>query len=172
MLRKLVAGLVALLAVTSGAWAQSPAKPGIVVDKVWARATPGNAQTGAAYLSITNTGTAPDRLLSVSSTVAEKAELHENKTENGIMKMRPKAPVAFKPGETVTLKPGGDHLMLMGLKQPLKEGDSITLTLIFEKAGAVQVTARVAKVGAMGAGEMGHGGMGDMGNGAMPHGNH
>ena len=125
MLRKLVAGLVALLAVTSGAWAQSPAKPGIVVDNVWARATPGNAQTGAAYLSITNTGTAPDRLLSVSSTVAEKAELHENKTENGIMKMRPKAPVSLKPGETVTLKPGGDHLMLMGLKQPLKEGDTV-----------------------------------------------
>ena len=62
--------------------------------------------------------------------------------------------------------------MLMGLKQPLKEGDSITLTLIFEKAGAVQVMAKVAKVGAMGAGEMGHGAMGDMGQGAMPHGNH
>jgi copper(I)-binding protein len=168
MLRKLIAGLVALLAVTCGVGAQSPAKPGVVVEEVWARATPGNAQSGVAYLNITNTGTTPDRLLSVSSTVAEKTELHENKTEDGVMKMRPEAPVALKPGETVTLKPGGDHLMLMGLKQPLKEGDSIPLTLLFEKAGAIQVTAKVAKVGAMRAGD---GGMENMDHGAMPHGN-
>src|SRR5919204_5311952 len=72
----IIAGAVPVLAIaTSGAVAQSPAKPGIVVDKVWARATPGHAQTGAAYLSVTNTGTAPDRLLGASSPVAEKAEL-------------------------------------------------------------------------------------------------
>lgn len=171
MLWKLVAGAVALLAVASGAAAQSPAKPGIVVDKIWARATPGNARTGAAYLSVTNTGTTPDRLLGVSSPVAEKAELHENKTENGIMKMRPKAPIALKPGETVTLKPGGDHLMLIGLKQPLKEGESFPLTLTFEKAGAVQVTAKVAKAGAMSADKMGQGGgMAPMDHGGMQHG--
>lgn len=173
MLWKFVAGTVALLAVAaSGSVAQSPAKPSIVVDKIWARATPGHAQTGAAYLSVTNNGAAPDWLVGASSPVAEKAELHESKIENGVMQMRPKGPVTLKPGETLMLKPGGNHIMLMGLKQPLKEGDSFPLTLTFEKAGALQVTAKVMKAGAMSAGEMGHSGMGSMDHGAMSPGGH
>jgi hypothetical protein len=137
--------------ISAPAWADSS---GIKIDQVWARATPGAAKTAAIYLTVTNTGTTPDTLEGAASTpAAEHADLHEEKMANGVMEMRPVKSLTIAPGKSVTLEPNGYHIMLTGLKAPLKEGQSVKLTLTFEHAGTQQVTASVAKVGAMHAGE-------------------
>jgi periplasmic copper chaperone A len=119
---------------------------GVQVVHAWSRATiPG--QTGVIYLTINDTG-APDRLTSVASPVAASAALHESFSENGVSKMREVAGLAVSPGTPVTLAPGGYHIMLMGLKQPLKQGDAFPVTLTFEKAGQVTATVTVEKLGA------------------------
>jgi periplasmic copper chaperone A len=128
---------------------------GIRVDQVWARATPGLAKTGAIYLTITNTGATPDTLEGTAATpAAEHAELHLMKMDNGVMEMRPVPELTIDPGKTVVLEPSGYHVMLTGLKAPLKEGQTVPLTLTFAHAGPLHVTASIAKVGAMHAGEM------------------
>ncbi|HEY1503680.1 MAG TPA: copper chaperone PCu(A)C [Stellaceae bacterium] len=145
----LVMAAAALLA--SPVWADSN---GIKVDQVWARATPGAVKTGAIYLTITNTGTTPDTLEgAVSTSVAEHADLHEEKMANGVMEMRPVESLTIAPGKSVILEPNGYHIMLTGLKAPLKEGQTVPLTLTFDHAGQQQVIASVAKVGAMHADE-------------------
>jgi len=127
----------------------------IKVSEVWARATPASAKAGAIYLTASNSGTAADRLVSASTPAADKTELHETVMDNGVMKMRPVKSLPIAAGKSLVLKPGGYHVMLTGLKAPLKEGDSVPLTLTFEKAGTMQVTAKVAKAGAMQPGDMG-----------------
>jgi copper(I)-binding protein len=122
----------------------------VELKDAWARATPGKAENGAAYLTIVSP--AADRLVSVSTPVAKKAELHTMTTEGGVMKMRPLAGIDVAPGQPVTLKPGGAHIMLMGLNQPLQAGQSFPLTLSFEKAGQREVTVAIEKPGAMGPG--------------------
>ncbi len=119
----------------------------VQVTDAWARATPGMAETGAAYLTL-RSATA-DRLIGVSTPVAKKAELHEMKMQAGIMKMRPLAAIDLPAGQPVTLKPGAKHIMLVGLKAPLRAGQTVPLTLQFEKAGAREVTVAVEKPGAM-----------------------
>jgi len=127
----------------------------IHVDQAWARATPGSAKTGAIYLTVTNKGTTPDTLIAASTPAAEKAELHQMKMANGVMEMRPVPTLAIAPGESIVLDPKtGYHIMLVGLKGPLKEGDRVPLSLTFEHAGTQQTVATVAKIGAMHAGEM------------------
>jgi len=143
--------------VTLSIAAQQNDGTGLVVERVWARASTG--ATGAVYLSISNHGTAPDRLLAVRTPMAEKAELHESKMENGVMKMRPLGPITIGPSQSAVLKPGADHVMLMGLKQPLKQGETFPLTLTFEKAGDIQVNVKIEGAGAMGADAMDHGPM-------------
>jgi copper(I)-binding protein len=118
------------------------------VSDAWARATPAKAENGVAYLTITTP--TPDRLVSVSSPVAKKAELHTMEMAGMVMKMRPLAGLDIPAGQSVTLKPGGEHIMLMGLNGPLREGQSFPLTLTFEKAGAREVTVPVEKAGAAG----------------------
>jgi periplasmic copper chaperone A len=120
------------------------------VDKAWAGATPGNAENGAAYVTITSP--AADRLVSASTPVAKKAELHTMSMQGMVMKMRPISGVDIPAGQPVSLKPGGEHIMLMGLNQPLREGQSFPLTLDFEKAGRRTVTVTVEKVGGKGPG--------------------
>lgn len=137
-----------------GSISPAMADGGMTVTQAWARATPGNVKTGAIYLTATNNGASADRLIGASSPAAEKAELHEMSMDNGIMKMRPVKSLAIAPGKSLVLKPGGYHVMLTGLKAPLKEGDTVPLTLQFEKAGAIAVTAQIAKVGAMHPGPM------------------
>ena len=95
----------------------------IAVSNAWARATPGTATTGAAYVTITDNGS-PDRLTGFSTPVAGTAQLHEMKTVNGVMKMREVAGIPLQTGKPVTLAPGGYHVMLTRLKHPLKEGDT------------------------------------------------
>jgi copper(I)-binding protein len=137
-------GLVAAALMIAGtAAAQTVA---VEVTDTWARATPGKAENGAAYLTLESP--AADRLTGVSTPVAKKAELHTMTTEGGVMKMRPLAGVDLPAGQKVTLKPGAAHIMLLGLKEPLRPGQSFPLTLNFEKAGASEVTVTVEKAGA------------------------
>ncbi len=131
-----------------GGIAQAQSSGGITVSSVWARATPGGAKTGAVYLTVENKGAAEDKLVGASTPVADKAQLHSMTMDNGVMKMRPLAALAVAPGGTATLEPGGNHMMLMGLHEPLKQGDSFPLTLEFEKAGTVEVQVIVGKIGA------------------------
>ncbi|WP_109116468.1 copper chaperone PCu(A)C [Azospirillum sp. TSO22-1] len=121
----------------------------IAVSSPWARASAPNAPNGACYLEIVNTGKEPDRVVSASSPVADKAELHTHLMDNGVMKMRPVEAFEVAPGEPQVLRPGGNHIMLMGLKQPLKPGASFPVTLTFAKAGAVTVEVPVQEAGAM-----------------------
>ena len=125
---------------------------GIRVDDAWSRAAPAG-RIGVVYLTITDTG-APDRLTGVASPVAESAGLHESFDDHGMAKMRDVAALPVAPGRAVTLAPGGYHIMLTGLKQPLKQGDDFPITLVFEKAGPVNATVKVRNAGA--AMPMGH----------------
>jgi hypothetical protein len=137
------------------------------ISAAWARATPKGASVGGGYLTITNTGTAPDRLLDGSTNVAGRVEVHQMSMDNGVMKMRPVAGgLEIKPGETVKLDPSGNHLMFTGMKQQLKEGEHIKATLDFAKAGKVDVDFTVAGVGAMSIG--GTHPMPGMSHGQMP----
>src|SRR5260370_1239059 len=108
----------------------------LVITQAWSRATPGGAKVAGGYLTIENKGSAPDRLIGGSADVADKVQVHEMATNNGVMTMRPlDKGLAIEPGKTVKLAPGGHHLMLQGLKSPLKQGDKGPVTLEFEKAG-------------------------------------
>jgi len=122
---------------------------GVTVTDAWARATPGNAPTGAVYMTVTNAGGAPDTLLSAKVPVAKTAELHSMNMTNGVMQMRPTGPIALAPGQSLAFQPGGYHVMLIGLTHPLKEGETFPLTLTFAKAGKVTVSVQVAGIGAM-----------------------
>ncbi|MGL4634572.1 MAG: copper chaperone PCu(A)C [Beijerinckiaceae bacterium] len=114
------------------------------VGHPWTRATPPSAKVAGGYLSITNKGEAADRLLSASFVQSNSTEVHEMAHENGVMKMRelPKG-IEIKAGARVELKPGGFHLMFIGLKAGLKEGDSFKGVLMFEKAGRLEVDFKV-----------------------------
>ena len=121
----------------------------IAVEAPWSRATPGGAKVGAGYLTIKNGGAAPDRLVSATADIAERAEIHEMSMTDGMMKMRRVTDgVAVPAGGNVALAPNGYHLMFLGLKKPLKEGEKFPGTLTFEKAGTVAVTFEVRGVGA------------------------
>ena len=123
----------------------------LVVSQAWSRATPKGAKVGGSYLTIENKGSAPDKLIGASADVAGSIQVHEMSMTNGMMKMRPvEGGLAIEPGKTVKLAPGGYHLMMMDLKNPLKQGDKLPITLEFEKAGKVQVTFDVMGVGAQG----------------------
>lgn len=120
------------------------------ITGAWARATPGGAQTAAAYVTIESaTG---DKLTGVSTPAAQKAGIHSMTMNNGVMRMRQVDGVDLPPEQKVTLKPGGYHIMLQGLAKPLEAGQTFPLTLDFTKAGMKQVMVTVEKVGAMGPG--------------------
>jgi copper(I)-binding protein len=124
---------------------------GIKVEAPWARATIAAQKTGGAYVSLTNSGTTPDRLIRAETPVSERVEVHEHQTVNGVMQMREVAGgIPVSPGETVAFGPGGYHIMLMGLKQPLTKGSKFPLTLVFEKAGQQTVEVMVESAGARG----------------------
>ena len=132
----------------------------LVISQGWSRATPGGAKVGAGYLTIENKGTAPDRLMAVSGDVAGKIEIHEMAVKNGVMTMRPVDDgLVIAPGKTVKFAPGGFHLMMMDLKTPLKQGDKVSVTLEFEKAGKVTASLDVQGVGAPGPAAHGSGKM-------------
>jgi copper(I)-binding protein len=144
--------LTAALALMAGpALAQSYKVGAIEIEQPWARATPKGASIGAAYMKITNTGTEPDRLVGGSIAFARRFEVHSMTMEQGVMKMREvKDGLEIKPGETVELKPGGYHVMFVDLKEPLKKGEDVTVTLTFAKAGTIDVKYPVEAIGAGG----------------------
>jgi len=121
----------------------------IHISSPWARATPKGAATGAAYLTVTNKGAAPDRMTCVSSDASAQCQIHTMTMVNGVTQMRPvEGGLEIKPGETVTLKPSAVHVMLVDLKHPLERGKTVEATLQFEKAGTVKVEFPVAAIGA------------------------
>lgn len=138
----------------------------IALSHAWTRATPPNAKAGGGFVIIENTGGADDRLVAASAPVSARTELHEMAVVDGIMKMREMADgIPVPAGATVELKPGGLHVMFMGLAEPLKEGGRVPVTLTFEKAGTVTVDFTIEKMGAkaMDHGASGHGGHGGHG---------
>jgi periplasmic copper chaperone A len=139
-----------IISLTAGAAAAQEFKAGpLEVDHPWSRATPKGAKVAAGYLTIKNTGTEPDRLVSGSSPVAARFEIHQMSMDKGVMKMRPVPEgVEVKPGETVELKPSSFHIMMMDLKQPIVRGKPFKASLTFEKAGPVEVEFEVVAPGA------------------------
>jgi protein SCO1 len=117
----------------------------IRLDGPWVRRAPAMKDTEsntAAYVTIVNGGRAPDTLLSATANVARSVEIHETRNMSGMMMMEPVPRIAVPPAARVELKPGGYHLMLVGLKRALGPGQTVTLTLVFERAGPI--TARAA----------------------------
>jgi copper(I)-binding protein len=145
------AALLALAAVPAFAQGAS-----IQIAEPWARATPKGATSGAVYMTIDNKADAEDHLTGVSSDAATTLQIHEMKVVNGVMEMR-EIPdgLAVPANGSVALKPGGYHVMLIGLKRPLSAGEPVQLTLTFEKAGKVGVSAPVRDMKA-GHSEMDH----------------
>jgi copper(I)-binding protein len=157
----LLARRLALAAVSSIFWsaatgpvlAQTYQAGGLVIETPWSRATPAAAKVGSAYMRIVNRGSAPDRLIGGTTTVAGRFEVHATSRTGDVVRMqRLDGGLAIGPGETVELKPGGVHVMLLDLQRPLKQGETIAGTLTFEKAGTVAVEFRVEGLGARSAG--------------------
>lgn len=134
--------LLPVLAEESGATIQ--------IEKPWARASIIQSRPAAAYLTVVNRGDKPDRLVSVSSPIAETVSIHLTEMTNGVMQMSPMHDLPLDAGANVTLGPGGLHLMLMNLRAPLRKGDMLPLTLNFELAGKIEVQAQILGPGAKG----------------------
>lgn len=120
----------------------------VVVDHPYAAPTPAGARSGAVYFRmLTNEGRQPDRLLSARSPVAARVEIHESTMEGDVMRMRALPALELAPGAAVPLRHGGrHHLMLMELKQPLRDGDRFPVTLVFERGGSTEVMVDVHPV--------------------------
>jgi copper(I)-binding protein len=155
-------GIAAMLAL--GAMPAHAAKydvGSIRIEQPWARATPKGATTGAGYMTITNNGSQPDRLTCVSAQGAAKCQIHTMTMEQGVMRMRPVTDgLEIKPGQTVKLNPTGLHMMFMGLKQPLTQGQTEKVTLKFQNAGTIQIECAIAGIGAMAPASVAPGGPG------------
>ena len=115
----------------------------LTIQHPWARATAASAKTGALYVTVANNGTEADRLLGVSTDVAERCELHVSEASGDMMSMHMVENLEIPAGGSVSLAPKGTHVMLMGLKAPLKKGGTFPATLRFEKAGEVAVEVTV-----------------------------
>ena len=148
--------LALALALSAGPALAQEFKAGVVVvEKPWARATPKGAEVGGGYLDIQNNGATPDRLTGGSADFAT-VEIHQMKSENGVMEMRQlKDGLDIPAHGSVALSPGGYHLMFTHLTHPLTKGESIKATLNFEHAGPVEVEFSVMGIGATGTGGTG-----------------
>ncbi len=134
----------------------------VTIDKAWARATPKGAEVGAGYLVVHNNGATPDTLTGGTADFAS-VEIHEMKSENGVMKMTQlKNGLNIPAHGSIRLAPGGYHIMFTHLRQPLFKGEKIKATLDFAHAGPVAVEFNVEGVGASGAAPMKGGAMGEM----------
>ena len=154
-----IAAVFALLAVVP-AQAADVDLGSIHIAQPWARATPKGATAGAAYMTITNNGKTPDRVNCVSSDASAQCQIHSMTMEDGVMKMRPvEGGLEIKPGETVTLKPASFHVMLIDLKHPLEQGNTVKTTLKFDNAGTVDLAFPIAAIGAPAPGADTGGGM-------------
>jgi copper(I)-binding protein len=142
----------AVILFTQAVFAHEYTAGSLHIGHPYARATAPGQPAAGAYIGLTNNGTAADKLVSASSPVAQRVEIHTMSMEGNVMKMRALDGLEVKPGQTIKMQPGqGEHIMLMGLQQPLKEGESVPMTLVFEKAGKVDVSVKVEAAGAAGA---------------------
>jgi copper(I)-binding protein len=159
--RHTLAAAIGLTAIaTSPVLAQEYKAGAIKIEAPWIRATPVGAEVAGGYMKIENTGKEPDRLVGGSTEIAGKFQVHEMSMSGGVMKMRElDKGLEVKPGKSVELKPGSYHVMMLELKHPLKEGDKVKGTLVFEKAGAVDVEYAVRSMGAKGKSPVGGHGM-------------
>ena len=143
-------GTMLLAALLLGACAKAPeGKPDIKVEGAWARETIAGQTGTAAYMTIANSGQGEDRLLSVSAEPPVSAMVHQTTNEGGVSRMRPfedGLPIAAR--KSVTLQPGGAHVMVMGVTAPLKPGDTLKLKLRFERSGEKSVDAPVTAAAA------------------------
>jgi copper(I)-binding protein len=141
--------VAALCLITTTAVAEDAKLGPIEITHPWSRATPKGASVGGGYLTVTNTGTTPDRLIGGSLEGAARVEIHEMSMDGGVMKMREvKGGLEIKPGATVSLQPGALHLMFVGLTSALEKGKPVKGTLVFEHAGTLPVTYDVEAIGA------------------------
>ncbi len=145
---KYVLSLFSALALSTSAFAGADVKVGnMTIVHPWARATPGAVKNSAAFFVVENKGGA-DKLVGVAGDVAREIQIHTMITEAGVMKMREIKSLDVPANGKLELKPGGLHIMLIGLKDGLKDGTTFPLTLKFEKAGEVKVTVTAEKMGA------------------------
>jgi len=131
----------------------------IEAREAWSRARMPEARAGAAYVTLENTGSTNDQLVSAESAVAETVELHTHIMDGAIMKMRQVENIPLPAGKTVVLKPGAFHVMLIGLQEPLTEGKVFPLTLNFEQAKPITLNVAVKGMAATGSQGPDHGGM-------------
>lgn len=145
--------LALIAALAAPASAQIARKGSITAADPWSRATSPRANIGAGYVTVRNTSTQPDRLVSATSPRAAKVEIHTMSLDDGIMRMRPLPNGLEVPaGGEASLAPGGNHIMLIGLKSPLKAGERIPATLRFARAGDVRIAFKVVGAGSTVAG--------------------
>ena len=142
-LRSILA-VAAILATGANSYADDYKLGDLDIARPYARSTVANQPSGAAYLSIENKGKSADNLLSAATPVAAKVEIHTMSMAGNVMKMREVAKVELKPSAKIVMKPGdGYHMMLIGLKQPLKAGEKFPMTLTFEKSGKLEISVTV-----------------------------
>ena len=145
-MKQILVALILVFGVMGDTQAADPITVGeLVISDVWARATPPNVKTGAVYITITNHGNSMEMIKSISTEIAGKAMVHQSIEVDGIMKMEHMMHVMIKPGTTLIMKPGGFHVMLMKLKEPLTDGESFPMTITFDKAGDVNLEIEIKK---------------------------
>ena len=147
--RTLILAVIGTAALAVPALAHDYKVGSLVITHPWTRATAPTAKAGGGFLVVENKGTTPDRLVAAQSDAAQKVEIHEMKMDGSVMRMRELAGgLEIPPGGSVALKPGGFHIMFMELKAPFAKGAKVPVTLVFEKAGKVDVEFAVQDVGA------------------------
>lgn len=149
--RLAAAATLALVFAAGSAGAQQAAAAGdLVIERPWARASIGTSRPGAAYFSVRNAGADDDRLTAVETPAAHMAEMHMTEVKDGVSSMAPVETLEIPAGGEATLAPGGIHVMLMMLNAPLKEGERFPMTLVFERAGRIEVDVPVYGLGSSG----------------------
>lgn len=152
---KLLSAAALLLLLGGRLYAQTASANAITVEHPWARATPKGATTGAAYMTVANNGTSADRLVGATTPLADKIQFHTETENNGVSRMRQVDTIDLPAGAKIVFKPGDMHEMIIGLKQPLTQGQTFPLILRFENAGNIDVTVPIEGVGAMRLDDMG-----------------
>lgn len=147
--RRALIGAASLLALAPAARAQEASAGPIRITAAWTRAA-GAGATGVGYMTIRNTGGTPDRLVSAHSPAARTVELHTHIRDGDVMRMRPVEAIDLPAGQEVRLAPSGLHLMLIGLAAATRQGERLPVTLVFERAGAVELQLPVESAGARG----------------------
>lgn len=140
--------LMLCVLVAASAFAHAQRKGEIEIREPWSRATAPGAKVAAGYLEIRNAGAQPERLLSASSSAAQRVEMHVTRRDGEVMRMRQVKDIAIPARGSYALQPGGAHLMLVDIARPLKKGERVPVRLRFERAGEMEVELEVREIGA------------------------